>query len=195
MLLNPAQHPEFAYSFKPVDSAMYGGQPRIDWLAADIVGRFWMIEVKSLAANRKTFSLDRDVSPGQLSALHALSTTGVGVPLLAVGQAECLYIFDWRKIEWLLGLSAPPLLKMSDCSLSLMWAGPKSWRLINLYESLAPVLLYGRIPSPSAPPPGSAAMPPGYVNPLLLIPPVPSPSISKQPRSTRTRRKEILSAL
>lgn len=189
MLLDPEKHPEFVYSYKPHDSAMYGGQPRIDWLACDQVGRFWMIEVKSLDPKRRSINLERDVSPGQRAAMNAVMLSGVGVPLLMVGQEKTLYVFDWRKISWLLSghRSPPPLLPLSEALFALGWTGPKAWALINLYGFLAAPAASPLLPS------GIPAMPMPSAVPSQPIPPVPSPSTLRQHHSTRTRRREILS--
>lgn len=183
MLLDPEKHPEFVYSYKPHDSAMYGGQPRIDWLACDQVGRFWMIEVKSLDPKRRSINLESDVSPGQRAALDAVMHSGVGVPLLMVGQEKTLYVFDWRKVSWL--LAGHPL---SEASFALGWTGPKAWALIDLYGFLAVLA-----PSPLLPAfvtPASLAI---FNEPLPSTPPAPSPLISKPGDSIRMRRKQLLS--
>lgn len=133
-LLSPALHPtEFTYAFKPVDSAMYGGQPRIDFHAADIIGRFWGVEVKSLSPERKSFNLDKEISAGQVAALNDIRHSYFGVPILAIGQGRTLYVFNWRHIYSLVG-STTPLLPLTLSSLQIEWRGPKSWKSFNLYQ-------------------------------------------------------------
>lgn len=128
LLRNPAH---FVWAYKPADSALYGGQPRIDWLACNRLGGFWMVEVKQLASNRKSINLLNDVSPGQRDALTAIATTTFGVSLLAVGQAETLYMFDWRKIVWRLkqdvGFRAHQLVSLRSAPIQVQWTGATSW--------------------------------------------------------------------
>lgn len=191
-LLDPASHPDdFAYSFKPADSAMYGGQPRIDWLAADVLGRFWMIEVKSLRAERRSINVQTQVSTGQRAALSAVGRSAFGLPLLAVGQGKRLYIFAWRDVvnRTLVLLSAAPI--------QLDWSGPKQWKSYRLYQtaeelgwfpSSTPSLLrpvpdasLATSPAPSSssasststpdPPSPSTWKPPGYIRTRPLEPP------------------------
>jgi hypothetical protein len=156
MLLNSEKHPEFVYSFKPVDSGMYGGQPRIDWLACDFMGRFWMIEVKQLDERSKRLNLRTEVSPGQKDGLNGVADSQAGVSLLAVGHGANLYLFDWRDIRWRSDPDELPLLLMTDAFLILTWTGPKSWSY-NLYTLVrdalpslipAPTLLDRRLPKP-----------------------------------------------
>lgn len=218
ILLDPRFHSSFKYSYKPYDSAAYGGQPRIDWHAADEMGRYWLIEVKSLAAGRKTFSM-HDITPGQRQGLDGLADTALGVPLLAVGQDTTLYIFDWRRIRWLYdGSPKSPLLPLTECSWKIPWTGPKSWQMYDLVEAanitgilhpsaawttgfptIAPMM--GPMPGPGS---GVPLLPPGFGIPPMpdgcdpcscSTPAPPSPSISKPEGSTRTRRKKLLSAL
>jgi hypothetical protein len=130
LLLDPLKHTQFTWSYKPPDSQMYGGQPRIDWLACDLIGRFWMVEVKHLADERLSINLNRDVTPGQRAALDGVSASQTGVALLAVGHHDTLHWFDWRMVGWqLTPESTNPLLPMADSLLSMTWTGPKSWDL------------------------------------------------------------------
>jgi len=193
MLLDPRVHPQFVYSFKPFDSAMYGGQPRIDWLAADTVGRFWMIEVKSLAAGRKSFNLESGVSAGQRQALSAMTNSVTGVSLLAIGHEKTLYFYDWRKIRWLLGGPAPQsLLLLTQADLRLEWSGPKSWNLRDLYGSAFDLgMLVPQFPPPLS---GIPPMPTISVPSSLLIPTDPSLSTSK-PSNMRQRRRKLLATM
>jgi hypothetical protein len=100
MLLDPARHPEFVYSFKPADGGMYGGQPRIDWHACDITGRYWLVEVKQHPRPDHRFNIRTAVSPGQRDALDGVAMSTIGIALLAVGCGDYLFVFDWRDIGW-----------------------------------------------------------------------------------------------
>jgi hypothetical protein len=206
ILIDPRFHTRFVWTYKPYDSAVYGGQPRIDWHAADMLGRYWMIEVKSLADNRKSINLLTDVSSGQALALDALAKTVHGVALLAVGQGKTLYIFDWETVRCrrVVSSSKPHLLSMEESLLSYTWS-PKNFREWNLWEDFL-VLRSGRLLASPVPPvipvPGSLVGSLGigtggtltiFKKHLLetLVPP--SPSISKRPVSRRTMRKRLLS--
>ena len=140
MLLNPRQKKHFVYSFKPVDSGMYGGQTRIDWHACDDLGRYWLIEVKQADSHARTFNVLREVTAGQQDALDAVSTSAHGVALLAVGRENFLYIFDWRELVWLREhpVVAGRLLErlpFGTAILSYRWDGKRSW-WHNLFEDL-----------------------------------------------------------
>lgn len=132
--------PDFAWSFKPPDSQFYGGQPRIDWLACDYQGRFWMVEVKQVGTDRQTINLLSDVSATQAQALNAVAN-GYGMTVLAVGKGDTLYIHSWR-MAWLQyqkgleeGVTKPELLKLTGPSLrhQYEWTGPKAWKNHELY--------------------------------------------------------------
>lgn len=128
MLLDPIRHSQFTWSYKPPDSAMYGGQPRIDWLACDLIGRIWMVEVKLLPDDRQSLNLLREVSPGQRWCLDGVAASLSGVALLAVGHHDTLHWFDWRLVGWQLTPDVTsPLLPMATSLLSLPWKGPSSW--------------------------------------------------------------------
>lgn len=203
MLLDPEKHPDdFVWSFKPPDSAMYGGQPRIDWLACDRLGYFWGIEVKSLAAGRRSLNLLTDVSAGQRDALSAIDRSTHGRALLAVGTSENhLYFYFWRDIAWLLDGKQKPLLQVPDLSfMGLLWTGPKAWATYSIVNHVIPALTERYYPTkipvvavPLGSPSGMSWMPPQLTVPSS--PPVPSPSISKPRDSIRTRRKKRLSEL
>lgn len=139
MLLDPAKHDEFVWSFKPPDS-QHGGQPRIDWLACDLVGRFWMIEVKMLPPGRKTFTLEVEVSPGQRAALSAVAEGAASLALLAIGQGTRLLFFDWREILCSIPVTGSLRLPLDSAFLTLDWTGPKAWNDPNhgprLYSSV-----------------------------------------------------------
>jgi hypothetical protein len=196
VLLDSRHHPEFLYSFKPYDSPMYGGQPRIDWHAADMLGRYWMIEVKSLPVGRKSFTLS-EVTPGQMQALKAISKTQLGVPLLAVGQGKTLYLYGWRQIQKYISGGAG-LLPLTAAHITLDWS-PKKWQSFNLHDAaldaeILPILSIVPRPLVVAGSPAIPPIPPFSGSASNPIPPVPSPSISKQPRSRRMRLKKLLSA-
>lgn len=178
MLLNSEKHPEFVYSFKPVDSGMYGGQPRLDWLACDYMGRFWMIEVKQLGERDKRLNIRTEVSPGQKDGLSAVADSQAGVSLLAVGHGANLYLFDWRDIRWRCEPGEQPLLPMEDAFLTLTWTGPKSWSY-DLY-----ILVHDALPDLTPTP-----------MPLVELLPKRDPLawISKPKGSTLTRPKTPLS--
>jgi hypothetical protein len=200
MLLSP---PDFPYSFKPYDSGMYGGQPRLDWLACDLTGVFWAIEAKMLPANRKTFRLDTLVSAGQAQALDAVATCVCSVALLAVGRGTELYFYDWRKIQWLLGATAPPALTFTtDPMFSFPWTGPKLWATRSLYETYRSKLndptgvLSGVLFGPSSLlPPASPPTPTPSELASQGTPPDPSPSTLRHAGFTRTLRRKLLSEL
>jgi hypothetical protein len=135
--------PDFVWSFKPPDSPLYGGQPRVDWLACDRWGKFWMIEVKQASADRKSISIKNDVSAGQIRALNAIAN-GNGVALLAIGQGPALYIHSWR-VAWLryqqslIGRLHPgTTIQLTGPSLlcQFYWTGPKAWKNLELYEKI-----------------------------------------------------------
>jgi hypothetical protein len=143
MLLDPRTHSEFLYSFKPVDSGMYGGQARIDWHACDLAGRYWLIEVKKVADTAQTINVLREVTPGQQDGLNAVSDSEHGIALLAVGRGDILYIFDWRDIRWRLmqppsrvGLR-PELVPWDFALLAIRWSGPKHWASLDLVAELS----------------------------------------------------------
>jgi hypothetical protein len=138
MLLDPARHPEFVYSFKPTDGGMYGGQPRIDWHACDITGRYWLVEVKQHPDEKHLFNLRTAVSPGQRDALDGVALSTIGIALLAVGCGDYLFVFDWRDIGWRWRSDAQPSqqkLSMTEAKIVYLWKGPKSW-MTNKIEAL-----------------------------------------------------------
>lgn len=127
MLLDSRKHMHFKYSFKPPDSR-HGGQPRLDWFACDVHGKFWLIEVKSLPMNRQSLNLHNDVTPGQRDALTSVTESLGGVALLAVGRGNALHFFNWRQVRCQLEQPSPnPLLPLEDSFLTLIWTGPKGW--------------------------------------------------------------------
>jgi len=214
ILLDSSHHSEFVYSYKPYDSPHYGGQPRIDWHACDIVGRYWMIEVKSLPSTRQSINMVNDVSAGQAQALDAIVKSGVGVALVAVGRGNTLYVFDWREIGECRNSVKSAAVKMGQSFLTLPWS-PKSWREFSLYETVmnryrASLLTPSRTSAPpmagmagtTAPAAGSTPPMPGptpatvtnYEAPSPETPAPPSPSISKR-TSAREKRRKLLANL
>jgi hypothetical protein len=180
-LLDPALHPEIVYSFKPYDSSMYGGQPRLDWLACDRTGRFIGVEVKHLDARRKSINLEKDLTAGQINALNAISRSAVGIALLAVGREKTLYLFDWHKIQYLLGGTAPSLLMISpggsaESYMEIEWTG-KHPEQTNILSSPLPL-----ISGVSGAPPPPPLLPPGMPGPYPTFPAaVPSVPIMSLP--------------
>jgi hypothetical protein len=168
MLLDPAKHPEFVYSFKPTDGGMYGGQPRIDWHACDITGRYWLVEVKQHPDEKHLFSLRTAVSPGQRDALDGVATSTIGIALLAVGCGDYLFVFDWRDIGWRWRSDVQPSqqkLGMVEAKIAYLWKGPKSWMAYKIEaEFLRPGLL---VPGPAA---GGPATPPTSTPPASSSP-------------------------
>jgi hypothetical protein len=167
-LLDPALHPEIVYSFKPYDSSMYGGQPRLDWLACDRTGRFIGIEVKHLDARRKSINLEKDLTAGQINALSAISRSAIGIALLAVGREKTLYLFDWNKIRYLLGKTAPSLLMISpggsaESYMEIEWTGkhPEQTDILSARPFFVSSLSGTPIPPP---------LPPGMPGPYPTFP-------------------------
>lgn len=193
MLLDPEKHDDFVWSYKPHDSALYGGQPRLDWLACDRVGRFWVIEVKTAGKGRKSITLERELSPGQITALDAVAASKFGVALLAVGHETTLHVFDWRKIGWALRVAqasgSVTMIGFDQAAFSFLWTGPKSWTrdLYGEYTSLLTTHMpVGPFPMPPMP------MPSG--SPSLDPPPAPSPS-TLRPSSKRQRMRKLLAMI
>lgn len=166
------QTDDFAWAFKPVDSKFYGGQTRLDWLACDQAGRFWMVEVKHIATDRKSINLRTDVSAGQRDALTSVSQTTVGIALLVVGRGDTLYLFDWSRVLWqwrernrtqldnpraTQGL--PSLLPLDTAPIQIKWTGKKGWATIRLLAHVEAFWAYG---------PGSV------IEPTLIVPERPS---------------------
>jgi hypothetical protein len=137
---------QFTWAYSAPDTGLYGGQTRIDWIACDVVGCFWMIEVKQLTEGRKTFTIDKEVSAGQRIALTSVSESKFGTAILAIGIGKELYLYDWSVILWL------PRITRDDALMRLTWTGEKMWQthqLLELWErktalvaaTSAPVLL------------------------------------------------------
>lgn len=87
---------DFAYYYKPVDGE-HAGPVKIDWLACDRYGYFWMIEVKQIDKNAQRFPLSI-VTPLQRMALLDAARANHSVVLLAVGRGKDLLLYDWRKV-------------------------------------------------------------------------------------------------
>lgn len=136
---------DFAWAFKPPDGAMYGGQPRVDWVAIDRYGHGWLIEVKQVQEGAKSINLSSDLTPGQRQALDAVSETSAGKAILAVGRGKELFLFDWAIVreDWrarqLLKESHPDRLRLGEPCVVLTWTGKKAWvqEVSLLRESLA----------------------------------------------------------
>lgn len=189
VLIDPRFHPLFAYSFKPYDSGMYGGQPRIDWHACDQLGLYWMIEVKSLPPGRKSINLDTEITAGQRDGLTAISNTSRGMAFLAVGQGRTLYLFPWSMIRNRPRTPAFRLLPLADAVLQLDWS-PKTWREFDLWETLYKAgHLYVVPPLPGSTPTAPTTY--ELESPTTL--PTPSLSTSKRADCIRMRRQRLLS--
>lgn len=120
----------FVWSYKAPDSPRYGGQPRVDYIACDIYGTFWMVEVKQLAVDRKSINIQRELTAGQQSALEAIHDV-CGSALLAVGRGDTLYVFTWGRVKWLLEQLPDSLIPLEEATLILQWKGPKAWTMAN----------------------------------------------------------------
>lgn len=120
-------HPDyFPWTYKAPDSPRFGGQPRIDYLACDVYGRFWMVEVKQLQPDRKSINIENDVPIGQRNALDAVSDVGA-VAALAVGCGSTLYVFLWERVRWLQSQGMWPRLPLNKASVTFHWTGPTDW--------------------------------------------------------------------
>jgi hypothetical protein len=133
MLLNK---PEIVWYYKAPDGTMYGGQPRLDFVACDIFGRFIMIEVKSVTHTAKTFSPRVIVPAVQQDALNKIAETASGVAILAVGHEGILRLYNWGKIR---GLPKVSLANAGEEKPFWMdaWKGPASWEQHNLHVILS----------------------------------------------------------
>jgi hypothetical protein len=128
--------PEIVWYYKAPDGKMYGGQPRIDFVACDIFGRFIMIEVKSLPDAAKSFVPKNLVPPVQQDALDKIAGTASGVAILAVGHEGILRLYSWGKIRGLnkvsFGSDWADIPFWRD-----VWNGPANWAQHNLHVILA----------------------------------------------------------
>src|SRR5690348_11109498 len=91
-----------AYCFKPPDGAMYGGQPRVDFMFCTPQGKFGVCEVKAIPEGARKFDInnERFMTPGQRAALTSVVHTEYGVAVLAVGRGNReLFLFDWDDIR------------------------------------------------------------------------------------------------
>jgi hypothetical protein len=133
MLLNK---PEIVWYYKAPDGKMYGGQPRIDFVACDIFGRFIMTEVKSLPNAAKSFDPNLLVPVVQRDALDKIAGTASGVAILAVGHEGILRLYSWSKIR---GLTRVSLAGAGEEMPFWMdaWKGPANWAQHNLHVILA----------------------------------------------------------
>lgn len=132
MLLNK---PEIVWYYKAPDGKMYGGQPRLDFVACDIFGRFIMIEVKSLPSGLSSFVPAKLVPTVQQDALDKISGTASGVAILAVGHEGILRLYSWSKIR---GLTKVSLANAGEEKPFWMdvWKGPMNWATHNLHVIL-----------------------------------------------------------
>jgi hypothetical protein len=132
MLLNK---PEIVWYYKAPDGKMYGGQPRLDFVACDIFGRFIMIEVKSLPSAAKTFDPNLLVPAVQQDALDKIAGTASGVAILAVGHEDILRLYSWGKIRGLTRISFGSAGEQMPFWMDV-WKGPASWSQHNLHVIL-----------------------------------------------------------
>lgn len=127
--------PEIVWYYKAPDGKMYGGQPRIDFVASDIFGRFIMIEVKSLPDASKSFIPKALVPPVQQDALDRIAGTASGAAILAVGHESVLRLYSWGKIRGLTKVSVD----RDGAEIpfwSATWNGPTNWAPHNLHVIL-----------------------------------------------------------
>jgi hypothetical protein len=130
MLLNK---PEIVWYYKAPDGKMYGGQPRIDFIASDIFGRFIMIEVKSLPDAAKSFDPNLLVPTVQRDALDRIAGTASGVAILAVGHADILRLYNWGAIRERARISVE---QAEGTFWVSVWNGPAKWAQYNLHAIL-----------------------------------------------------------
>jgi hypothetical protein len=133
MLLNK---PEIVWYYKAPDGKLYGGQPRLDFVACDIFGRFIMIEVKSLPSSYKSFMPANLVPSVQQDALDRIAGTASGVAILAVGHDDILRLYSWGRIRGL------PRVSLTGAGEEMpfwmgVWKGPAKWTQHNLHVILA----------------------------------------------------------
>lgn len=144
MLLHP---PDFVWSFKPPDSPLYGGRPRVDWIACDEDGSCWLIEVKQANSGRATLNLEKDLTPGQRAALLQVAMTPNGVGMLAIGRGKTLYLFDYLHVhdDWMSrskrGDPHPEWLEISGAYVDLPWNGKLEWQSESLIAAHATIHL------------------------------------------------------
>jgi hypothetical protein len=128
--------PEIVWYYKAPDGKMYGGQPRIDFVACDIFGRFIMIEVKSLADTAKSFIPKALVPPVQQDALDRIASTASGVAILAVGHEDILRLYNWGAIRERDRVSVDGAESEGTFWMGV-WNGPTNWAQHNLHVILA----------------------------------------------------------
>jgi hypothetical protein len=168
MLLNK---PEIVWYYKAPDGKMYGGQPRIDFIASDIFGRFIMIEVKSVTHTAKTFSPRVIVPPVQQDALNKIAETASGVAILAVGHEDILRLYNWGAIRTQEHIPLDGS-RTDGTFWTGIWNGPAKWAQYNLHVIL--VKQWKQEPGPY-----SGLGPLAYVNTASIW----TPSYSAQPAS------------
>jgi hypothetical protein len=126
--------PEIVWYYKAPDGKMYGGQPRLDFVACDIFGRFIMIEVKSLIDASRSFLPKTLVPAVQRDALDKIAETASGVAILAVGHADILRLYNWRQIRERARISV----EQAEGTFWVgVWNGPANWAQHNLHVILA----------------------------------------------------------
>jgi hypothetical protein len=128
--------PEIVWYYKAPDGKMYGGQPRLDFVACDIFGRFIMVEVKSLSDAAKSFDPKALVPPVQQDALDRIASTASGVAILAVGHEDILRLYNWGAIRDRPRISVDGTQSEGTFWISI-WNGPAKWAQYNLHVILA----------------------------------------------------------
>jgi hypothetical protein len=166
MLLNK---PEIVWCYKAPDGKMYGGQPRIDFVACDIFGRFIMVEVKSLIDASRSFLPKILVPAVQRDALNKIAGTASGVAILAVGHKNVLRLYNWGHIRDLPHISVEGTESEGTFWVGV-WNGPTNWAQQNLHV----ILVKNWQPEPG---PYSGLGPLAYVSTASIW----TPSYSAQP--------------
>ena len=196
---------EILWHYKAPDSQGYGGKPRIDFVACDILGRFLGIEVKSLPDTRKSFTIDKEVPAVQRDILTRIGSSANGCAILAVGSGtDVLYLYNWRKICQQTRVNLDSGAEFHR----LAWSGPTCWKQdYNLYKILVKSWRYepsfwSGLPlpmgstSPLPPPPPPSPPPPLAFNPVLVahtmaeVMATPSPSSSLSPNAPPSQGAE-----
>lgn len=119
--------PEFPYAHKCPDIGEHGGQSKIDWLACDVKGTFWMIEVKWIQTIGTLFHVNKEVTPGQQGELNKVGNL-CGNAYVAIGHGKTakehpkyttgVYFVSWNWLRY------RDIVNLKDCPhLFLPWKG------------------------------------------------------------------------
>jgi len=124
--------PHFIYKHKCPDVGPHGGKVKIDWLACDNLGQFFMVEVKEIRTVQTVFHIDNEVTPLQQEALSAVGCGGIS--LVAVGHGRTanehakyttgLYVMPWN---WLNAQENRSVDMTKAPRLFFPWKGSKSF--------------------------------------------------------------------